>query len=232
MGRMARKVALISGGASGQGAAEARLFAKERAGVVVGDVLDEVGMELAAEINRDGGGAVFIHLDVTSAADWQAAVRAAEDGFGRLDVLVNNAGAWRGGRVAETTEDDWDFQVRGERKGRFPGHLSGRPGNAPGRRRLDRERSFDRRNGGGRSGDRPPGRQRGGGDVYQAHRDPSTRALGSGPIRSTRDRLKPICCDRYSEAAKSTPTRRSDDLARPRTSPSRRFIWPATNPRS
>lgn len=60
MGRMTGKVALISGGARGQGAAEARLFAKEGARVVVGDVLDEIGMELADEINRGGGGAVFI----------------------------------------------------------------------------------------------------------------------------------------------------------------------------
>ena len=121
MGRLAGKVALISGGARGQGAAEARLFAKEGARVVVGDVLEEVGMELAAEINRGGGGAFFIRLDVTSAADWQAAVKAADDGYGRLDVLVNNAGAWRGGRVEETTEDDWDFMFDVNAKGVFLG---------------------------------------------------------------------------------------------------------------
>lgn len=121
MGRLTGKVALISGGARGQGAAEARLFAEEGARVVIGDILDDVGSQVAAEIGKDGGDAVFAHLDVTSASDWCAAVRAAEDCYGKLDVLVNNAGAWRGGRVEETTEDDWELMFDVNAKGVFLG---------------------------------------------------------------------------------------------------------------
>jgi 3alpha(or 20beta)-hydroxysteroid dehydrogenase len=83
------KVALISGSARGQGEAEARLFVREGAKVVVSDVLDEQGAALAEEL---AGDATYVHLDVTSADDWTAAVREAESRFGRLDVLVNNAG--------------------------------------------------------------------------------------------------------------------------------------------
>ena len=121
MGRMDGKVALVSGGARGQGAAEARLFASEGARVVIGDVLDVAGMRVAAEIKRGGGEAVFFHLDVTSAADWRAAVQSAEDAYGKLDVLVNNAGIWRGGRVEETTENDWDDMFAVNAKGVFLG---------------------------------------------------------------------------------------------------------------
>ena len=121
MGRMDGKVALVSGGARGQGAAEARLFASEGARVVIGDVLDVAGMRVAAEIKRAGGEAVFFHLDVTSAADWRAAVQSAEDAYGKLDVLVNNAGIWRGGRVEETTENDWDDMFAVNAKGVFLG---------------------------------------------------------------------------------------------------------------
>ncbi len=121
MGRMDGKVALISGGARGQGAAEARLFAGEGARVVIGDVLDGAGTQVADEINRSGGAAVYLHLDVTSAPDWQAAVRLAENDFGKLDVLVNNAGIWRGGRVEETTENDWDLMFAVNAKGVFLG---------------------------------------------------------------------------------------------------------------
>ena len=74
MGRLEGKVAIISGGARGQGAAEARLFAKEAAKVVFGDILDEDGQKVEAEINETGGDAKYIHLDVTSEDDWKAAV--------------------------------------------------------------------------------------------------------------------------------------------------------------
>ena len=121
MGRMAGKVALISGGARGQGAAEARLFAEEGARVVIGDILDETGTRLAVEIGEGGGEAVFVHLDVACAAHWRAAVKTAEDHYGQLDVLVNNAGAWRGGRVEETSEDDWDLMFDVNAKGVFLG---------------------------------------------------------------------------------------------------------------
>lgn len=106
--RLEGKVALITGGARGQGAAEARLFAREGAKIVLGDVRDQEGESVQAEINRAGGEAVYVHLDVTSEADWQRAVDVARSRFRRLDVLVNNAGIWRPGVVEETTEESWD----------------------------------------------------------------------------------------------------------------------------
>ncbi|MEJ6654510.1 MAG: SDR family NAD(P)-dependent oxidoreductase, partial [Pseudomonas sp.] len=89
MKRLEGKVALITGGARGQGAAEARLFVAEGAKVVIGDILDQEGQQLAAEL---GDAAVYQHLDVTSPEDWSAAVAVAQECFGKLNVLVNNAG--------------------------------------------------------------------------------------------------------------------------------------------
>ncbi|HEM46356.1 MAG TPA: glucose 1-dehydrogenase [Alphaproteobacteria bacterium] len=89
MGRLDGKVALVSGGARGMGASHARELVKEGARVVIGDVLEEEGKALAAELGDD---AHFVKLDVTSEADWQAAVAEAESAFGPLTVLVNNAG--------------------------------------------------------------------------------------------------------------------------------------------
>ena len=77
MGRLDGKVALISGGARGQGAVEARMFAAEGACVVFGDILDDEGRRVEAEIRELGGQATYVHLDVTSESDWQAAVDAA-----------------------------------------------------------------------------------------------------------------------------------------------------------
>ena len=74
--RLAGKVAIISGAASGMGAEEARLFAREGAKVVVADVLDEDGQAVADEIVADGGEALFVHTDVTSETDWQRVVDA------------------------------------------------------------------------------------------------------------------------------------------------------------
>ena len=121
MGRMDGKVALISGGARGQGAAEARLFAQEGAKVVIGDLLDMDGMRVAAEIAELGGEAIYVHLDVTREEDWQSAVQAAVSAFGKLDVLVNNAGIWRRGRVEDTTVEDWDAVQNVNSKGVFLG---------------------------------------------------------------------------------------------------------------
>ena len=87
MDRLKRKLALISGGARGQGAAEARLFANEGAKVVVGDVLDDQAAALAREINAKGRAVVAVHLDVTRAADWRSAVASCEKEFGGLDIV-------------------------------------------------------------------------------------------------------------------------------------------------
>lgn len=106
--RLAGKVALISGGARGMGAVEARLFAREGARVVVADVLEPEGRQVEAAIRGAGGDGVFVRLDVSSEADWSAAVAAAEARFGKLDVLVNNAGIGGAGRVEETTLEAWN----------------------------------------------------------------------------------------------------------------------------
>ena len=119
--RLEGRVALITGGARGQGAAEARLFAREGAKVVIADVLDPDGMAVAAEINELGGDATYIHLDVTSQEDWQQAIGATVSAYGKLDVLVNNAAIWRGGHVADTTSEQWDIVLDINAKGVFLG---------------------------------------------------------------------------------------------------------------
>jgi NAD(P)-dependent dehydrogenase (short-subunit alcohol dehydrogenase family) len=90
--RLAGKVALISGAASGMGRSEAIIFAREGAKVVVGDILEAEGRDVVDHITKAGGQARFARLDVTREADWQAAVDAAVAAFGKLDILVNNAG--------------------------------------------------------------------------------------------------------------------------------------------
>jgi NAD(P)-dependent dehydrogenase (short-subunit alcohol dehydrogenase family) len=106
--RLTGKVALISGGARGMGACEARLFAREGARVVVGDVRESEGRAVETEIAAKGGEALFVHLDVTSEDDWRRAVATAEDRFGRLDVLVNNAGVGGAGRLEDVALDEWN----------------------------------------------------------------------------------------------------------------------------
>src|SRR5256885_13798142 len=108
MGRLDGKVALISGGARGQGATEAKLFAREGAKVVLGDIRDAEGKQVEAEIRAAGGEATYMHLNVTSEADWRAAVDTAERRYGKVNVLVNNAGILIRKSIEETTEDDWD----------------------------------------------------------------------------------------------------------------------------
>jgi 3(or 17)beta-hydroxysteroid dehydrogenase len=103
------------------GAAEARLFAREGAHVVIGDVLEAEGRSVEAEINAKGGKAVFMRLDVTSEADWQQAVGTAQSHFGRLNVLVNNAGIGGGGRIEDTTVEEWDRMMAINATGVFLG---------------------------------------------------------------------------------------------------------------
>jgi NAD(P)-dependent dehydrogenase (short-subunit alcohol dehydrogenase family) len=93
MARLDGKVAIISGGARGQGAVEARMLAQEGAKVVFGDILDESGRQVEAELAEAGLDATYVHLDVTSEDDWTAAVQSAVAKYGRLDILVNNAAA-------------------------------------------------------------------------------------------------------------------------------------------
>ncbi|MGH7931721.1 MAG: SDR family NAD(P)-dependent oxidoreductase [Candidatus Binataceae bacterium] len=119
MDRLKEKVALISGGARGQGAAEARLFAAEGAKVVIGDVLDGEARTLAVEINKNNPQKVAlpIHLDVGRSADWRAAVDACERDFGGLDILVNNAGILNVKGIEETSDEEWDAIVTVNQKG-------------------------------------------------------------------------------------------------------------------
>ena len=126
--RLEGKVALISGGARGQGAAEARLFAREGAAVVIGDILDEEGLKLEAEIRELGGQATYVHLDVTEPEQWEGAVSRAASEYGKLDILVNNAGigsAQTGGldapKIDGTSTELWDRILDVNSKGVFLG---------------------------------------------------------------------------------------------------------------
>ena len=119
--RLEGKVALISGGARGMGAAEARMFAREGARVAIGDILEDEGARLEAEIAEAGGEAIFIRLDVTSEADWTHAVETVVSRFGKLDVLVNNAGIHQKATVEETTSEGWDLVMSVNATGPFLG---------------------------------------------------------------------------------------------------------------
>ena len=121
MGRLDDKVALISGGARAQGALETALFAKEGAKVVFGDVLDEEGKRVEEEIREKGGDVTYIHLDVTRESDWRKAIGLAETKYGRLEILVNNAGIIRRHSIEDTTEEDWDGVMAVNAKGVFLG---------------------------------------------------------------------------------------------------------------
>jgi len=119
--RLENKVALISGGARGMGAVEAKLFAEEGAKVIIGDILEEEGRKVEAEINEAGGECVFVLLDVSSEEAWQNAVNEAVSRYGKLDILVNNAGIYRAHNVEETTSDEWDQVMDINAKGVFLG---------------------------------------------------------------------------------------------------------------
>ena len=125
--RLDGKVALISGGSRGMGAFEAELFVQEGAKVVICDVRVDEGDVLAKEIVDRGGEAAFVHLDVTSESDWAAAVREAVERYGKLDVLVNNAGVSARGSIEETSPDDWDRVMDINAKGVFLGTRSAIP---------------------------------------------------------------------------------------------------------
>lgn len=116
MGLLDGKVALITGGARGMGEAHVRLFVEEGARVVFGDVLDDEGKALAEET-----GAVFVHHDVTSPAEWERAVGAAVEAHGRLDVLVNNAGILKYGRISDMPLEVFEQVVDVNLKGTWLG---------------------------------------------------------------------------------------------------------------
>src|SRR5688500_809308 len=122
MGKLDGKVALISGGARGQGAAEAETFVREGAKVVFGDIRDTEGKKVEAAIRASGGEAVYVRLDVTSEADWKSAVETATGRYGRLDILVNNAAiVIPRVPIEERTAAEWDQVMAVNAKGVFLG---------------------------------------------------------------------------------------------------------------
>jgi NAD(P)-dependent dehydrogenase (short-subunit alcohol dehydrogenase family) len=110
------KVALVSGAARGIGAAIAEALAHNGAKVVIGDLLDEEGQARAEQI---GPSATYVHLDVTNRDDWNAAVATAVERYGKLDVLVNNAGLGTNHDALDATEEEWDELMAVNLKGAF-----------------------------------------------------------------------------------------------------------------
>jgi 2,5-dichloro-2,5-cyclohexadiene-1,4-diol dehydrogenase 2 len=118
---MIDKVALVSGGASGLGEAQATLYAREGASVVIGDLQEGLGAEVAGKITSAGGKALFVHLDVTSMASWRGAVARTVESFGKLTTLVNNAGIFHAGGVEAETEEGWARMIGINQTGVFYG---------------------------------------------------------------------------------------------------------------
>src|SRR5678816_1007157 len=123
--RLNGKVALVSGAANGMGQSEALIFAREGAKVAVADLLETEGRQVADKIKAAGGQAIFIKLDVGNEAEWEKAIKATVDAFGKLDVLVNNAG------ISGTFDPDtlstsaWDKLMEINAKGVFLGMKTG-----------------------------------------------------------------------------------------------------------
>ncbi|MCX5200584.1 glucose 1-dehydrogenase [Streptomyces sp. NBC_00237] len=125
MGKLDGRVVIVTGAARGQGEQEARLFAKEGAKVVIGDVLDEQGESLAKELGE--GVALYVHLDVGREEDWTAAVAAAKDAFGKIDGLVNNAGILRFNELVNTPLEEFQQIIQVNQVGAFLGIRSVAP---------------------------------------------------------------------------------------------------------
>ena len=113
--RLENKVAMITGGASGIGAASARLFAEHGAAVVIADINDNLGPKVVGEIESEGGSALYIHLDASSEDEWREAMAAVDERFGRLDIMLNGAGVSgrlpdgsAAPRVGDANLENWD----------------------------------------------------------------------------------------------------------------------------
>ena len=119
--RLKGKVALITGGARGQGAAEAKLFAKEGAKVIITDILDDEGGKIEAEITELGGECIYMHQDVSNSKDWEIVVTETVEHFGKIDILLNNAGIAVWGTNDDTSEEIWDSVMDINAKGVFLG---------------------------------------------------------------------------------------------------------------
>lgn len=118
MGRLAGKIAIVTGGAQGQGAAIAEAYVAEGARVVIADIAEEAGNELADSL---GEAAIFVRHDVSEKSSWEALIAATTEAFGPVSVLANNAGLLRFGSVEKMTEDDFDLLYRVNQLGCFLG---------------------------------------------------------------------------------------------------------------
>ncbi|WJZ16705.1 3-alpha-(or 20-beta)-hydroxysteroid dehydrogenase [Corynebacterium guangdongense] len=123
--RLSGKVALVTGAGSGMGASHARMLVAEGAKVVLTDVDDRAGTRLAGEIGSER--AHFVHLNVTEYQEWENAVREAEEVFGKLDVLVNNAGIFTAGSVEDASLEDWRRTIDIDLNGTFYGMKAALP---------------------------------------------------------------------------------------------------------
>lgn len=123
-GRLEGKVAVVTGGARGTGEATVRRFCQEGASVVIADVLDEAGEKVAAEL---GDAAIYLHLDVTSEADWESCMAGTKAQFGRVDILVNNAAILHIAPIEQTSLEDWERVIRVNQTGAFLGIRSVAP---------------------------------------------------------------------------------------------------------
>ena len=124
MGRLDQKIALITGGAKGQGKAEAKLFAAEGAKVILTDILDDEGKKVESEITELGGDAIYKHLDVSSEGESESVSRFIEERYGRLDILLNNAGVSVRNQGMDISVEDWDLMMEVNAKGVFLGTKS------------------------------------------------------------------------------------------------------------
>jgi 3alpha(or 20beta)-hydroxysteroid dehydrogenase len=115
------RTALITGGARGQGAAHGRRLAKDGAAVLLADIRDDLGEHHARDLRAAGHDVHYLHLDVTDPRHWAAAIKDAEDRFGRLDVLVNNAGVVRVAPVVDESDDGWQTTMAVNATGVFYG---------------------------------------------------------------------------------------------------------------
>jgi|KBSMisStaDraftv2_1062788.scaffolds.fasta_scaffold475133_1 NAD(P)-dependent dehydrogenase (short-subunit alcohol dehydrogenase family) len=111
MAQLDGKIAVVTGGSRGIGAAVGRAFGREGAAVVICDLLDERGEGIADDVNRAGGSAIFVHLDVTAQTDWQAMTARVDAWRGGIDVLVNNAGINVRTGIENVGLDDWNRVV-------------------------------------------------------------------------------------------------------------------------
>ena len=119
--RLADKVAIITGGAGGFGAVQARLFVAEGSAVTIADLQEDAGSQLAGEIAADGGKAIFVRLDVTDESSWSAGVDETVSALGPPNVLVQNAGIYMRERIDEATVEQWDAVMAVNAKGVFLG---------------------------------------------------------------------------------------------------------------